>query len=194
MGYANDLVRLLRPLGFYSFEEGSFSLAELQALGSALDALDAHAQAGQRESIVMTAAGEGLERMLALFRSPTIAQSIEAKRAAIAGFLRIGGDSFTLAALRSCLSACGVTCRLEETDTVNRVVVSFPEIMGVPEGFEQARTIIEDILPCQLEILYFFHFCTWGETMRYGLTWGDLGAMTWRGWRHYYEGSPDPAM
>ena len=65
---------------------------------------------------------------------------------------------------------------------------------NVPEGFELARTIIEDILPCQLEILYFFHFCTWGETMRYGLTWGDLGAMTWRGWRHYYEGSPDPAM
>ena len=194
MGYTNDLVRLLRPLGFYSFEEGSFSLAELQALGGALDALDAHTQAGQRESIVMTATGEGLSKMLSLFRSPTIAQSIEAKRAAIAGFLGIGGDSFTLAALRNCLSACGVTCRLEETGAVNRVIVSFPDIMGIPEGFEQAQMIIEDILPCQLEIVYFFHFCTWAETMRYGLTWGDLGAMTWRDWRHYYEGSPNPAL
>ena len=40
MGYTNDLVRLLRPLGVYSFDAGSFSLAELQALGGALDALD----------------------------------------------------------------------------------------------------------------------------------------------------------
>ena len=63
MGYANDLVRLLRPLGFYSFEEGSFSLAELQALGSALDALDAHAQAGQRESIVKIGRASCRERV-----------------------------------------------------------------------------------------------------------------------------------
>lgn len=187
MGYTNDLVRLLRPLGFYSFEEGSFSLAELQALGGALDTLDEHAQAGQRESIVMTATGEGLDKMLSLFRSQTIAQSVEAKRAAIAGFLRIGGDSFTLAALRNCIAACGVTCQLDETDTVNRVMISFPGIMGIPEGFAQAQTVIEDILPCQLEIMYFFRYCTWGETMAYGLTWGDLAAMTWHDWRHYTQ-------
>ena len=187
MGYGNDLVRLLRPLGVYSFDEGSFSLAELQALGSALDALDEHAQAGQRESLVMTAVGEGLDKMLSLFRSPGIAQSVQARRAAIAGFLRIGGDSFTLAALRSCLAACGVTCWLEETDTVNRVTVSFPGVMGVPEGFAQAQAVIEDILPCQLEIVYFFRYCTWGETMAYGLTWADLGTMTWHAWRHYVQ-------
>ena len=41
MGYAEELVRLLRPLGVYSFQEGSFSLGELQALGGALDAAQA---------------------------------------------------------------------------------------------------------------------------------------------------------
>ena len=98
MGYANDLVRLLRPLGFYSFEEGSFSLAELQALGSALDALDAHAQAGQRESIVMTAAGEGLERMLALFRRAS-KPSAPPSRA-------FSGSAATALRSRRCEAAC----------------------------------------------------------------------------------------
>ena len=40
MNYADELVSMLRPLGVYSFQEGSFSLAELQALGAALDAAD----------------------------------------------------------------------------------------------------------------------------------------------------------
>ena len=187
MGYTNDLVRLLRPLGVYSFDAGSFSLAELQALGGALDALDEYAQAMQRESVAMTATGEGLDQMLSLFRSRTIAQSVEAKRAAIAGFLSVGGDSFTLAALRGCICACGVACQLDETDAGSRVVVSFPGIMGSPEGFAQAQTVIEDILPCHLEIVYFFRYCTWGETMEYGLTWGALNAMTWHDWRHYTQ-------
>ena len=43
MGYANELVRLLLPLGVYSFAEGSFSLGELEALGAALDEMDAKA-------------------------------------------------------------------------------------------------------------------------------------------------------
>lgn len=185
MGYADALVRLLRPLGFYSFDAGSFSLAELQALGSALDALDVSMQQGQRETLVATAQGEGLDCWMSLFRGSAAYAGVEARRAAIAAFLRIGGDSFTLSALRGCLAACGVACQLDETGQVNRVTVSFPGIMGEPEGFAQARAVIEDILPCQLEITYVFRYCTWGETMAYGLRWADVAAMTWRDWRHY---------
>lgn len=190
MGYADDLVRLLRPLGFYSFERGSFSLAQVESLGAALDSADTYAQRLQRESIVMTAEEEGLDKMLSLFRNETSAKSVRAKRAAIAGFLQIGGDSFTLAALRKCLSACGVTCQLEEKEQAGHVRVSFPYVMGVPEGFSGAKRIIEDILPCHLGIEYFFHYCTWGETMDYGLTWADVGQMTWVQWKHYTE-NPD---
>ena len=68
MGYAEELVRLLRPLGVYSFREGSFSLGELQALGGALDAAQAKLSRMQRESIPATAEDEGLDRMEALFR------------------------------------------------------------------------------------------------------------------------------
>ena len=41
MSYGNELIAMLRPLGVYSFREGSFSLAEMQALGADLDQADA---------------------------------------------------------------------------------------------------------------------------------------------------------
>ena len=187
MSYTNELVSMLRPLGVYSFREGSFSLAELQALGEALDEADAVLAGNQKESIVMTAQNEGLSRWEALFRSKTPERAVEARRAAIAGFLAIGGDSFTLAAINACLNACGVSCVVEEKGEVNHVKVRFPGVMGVPDGFLQMKTVIEDILPCQLGIEYFFRYCTWQETESYGLTWEDLSAMTWHGWEHYCE-------
>ena len=119
MSYGNELVTMLRPLGVYSFREGSFSLAELQALGAALDEADASFSKAQKETIVLSAGDEGLSRWEALFRSRPPAKTIEARRAAIAGFLRISGDSFTLAALNRCLCACGVACSVEETGEVN---------------------------------------------------------------------------
>lgn len=154
MRYAEELTRLLLPLGVYTFAEGSFSLGELQALGDALDALYAHAQAAQRESIVMTAEGEGLAQMEQLFRHRAAAQD--------------------------------AACRVEETG-VNRVRVSFPDVMGIPDGFARMQVIIEDILPCQLEISYYFRYCTWAETMRYALRWRDLNAMTWHAWRVFRQ-------
>ena len=190
MNYADELVSMLRPLGVYSFQEGSFSLAELQALGAALDAADEAFGAAQKESIVMTAQDEGLSKMEALFRSKPPAKTVDARRAAIEGFLRISGDSFTLAAINACLTACGVRCVVEEKSAVNQVRVRFPGVMGVPDGFSQMKTIIEDILPCQLGITYWFRYCTWQETQDYGLTWADLNAMTWHEWETYHE---DPA-
>ncbi len=187
MSYADELVGLLRPLGVYSFREGSFSLGELQALGAVLDEADAALSAAQKETIVMTAEGEGLSRMEALFRSRPAAKSIAARRAAIAGFLQISGDSFTPLALNRCLRACGVACQVDEVGRVNHVRVWFPGVMGRPEGFLEMKTIIEDILPCQLGIEYWFRYCTWQETEDYGITWGKLDTMSWYGWETYCE-------
>ena len=192
MNYADELVSMLRPLGVYSFQEGSFSLAELQALGAALDAADEAFGAAQKESIVMTAQDEGLSKMEALFRSKPPAKTVDARRAAIAGFLRISGDSFTLAALNRCLCACGVACSVEEIGEVNHVKVWFPGVMGIPDGFSQMKIIIEDILPCQLGITYWFRYCTWQETEQYRLTWGALNAMSWTAWMLYHEGPVEP--
>lgn len=189
MSYGNELIAMLRPLGVYSFREGSFSLAELQALGAALDEADASFSKAQKETIVLSAGDEGLSRWEALFRSRPPAKTVEARRAAIAGFLRISGDSFTLAALNRCLCACGVACSVEETGEVNRVKVWFPGVMGIPDGFAEMKIIIEDILPCQLDIFYDFRYCTWQETEKYGLRWADLGSMTWMQWMLYHEGA-----
>ena len=192
MSCTEELIALLRPLGVYSFREGSFSLGELQTLGKALDELETWAQTAQRESIVLTAQAEGLERMEALFRHGAVEQDTEARRKAIAVFLQIGGDSFTAAALNRCLRACGVPCTVEETGEVNRVKVWFPGAMGVPEGFSWMRAVIEDILPCQLGIFYWFRYCTWQETEQYRLTWGALNAMSWTAWMLYHEGPVEP--
>ncbi len=192
MSCTEELIALLRPLGVYSFREGSFSLGELQALGKALDELETWAQTAQRESIVLTAQAEGLERMEELFRHGAVEQDTEARRKAIAVFLQIGGDSFTAAALNRCLRACGVPCTVEETGEVNRVKVWFPGVMGVPEGFSWMRAVIEVILPCQLGIFYWFRYCTWQETEQYRLTWGALNAMSWTAWMLYHEGPVEP--
>lgn len=189
MGYAEELVRLLRPLGVYSFREGSFSLGELQALGGALDAAQAKLSRMQRESIPATAEDEGLDRMEALFRYCAGLKDTQARRAAIAAFLQFGGDSFTLQALNRCLQTCGVFCRVAETGKPEHVRVWFPRQMGIPDGFAQMRVIIEDILPCQLDIFYDFRYCTWQETEKYGLRWADLGSMTWMQWMLYHEGA-----
>lgn len=192
MSCTEELIALLRPLGVYSFREGSFSLGELQALVKALDELETWAQTAQRESIVLTAQAEGLERMEELFRHGAVEQDTEARRKAIAVFLQIGGDSFTAAALNRCLRACGVPCTVEETGEVNRVKVWFPGVMGVPEGFSWMRAVIEVILPCQLGIFYWFRYCTWQETEQYRLTWGALNAMSWTAWMLYHEGPVEP--
>lgn len=190
MSYANALVHILQPLGVYSFREGSFSLGELQALGDALDGAQAFAEAAQRESVLLTAEDEGLSKMEALFRGHSTSDTVESRRAAILAFLQFGGDSFTPAALQSCLLACGVECLLTEVG-VNHVRLSFPGVMGEPEGIELFRIIADDLLPCQLQIDWFFRWCTWGETEDYGFTWGTLADMTWDEWRHYTEGTSE---
>ena len=47
--------------------------------------------------------------------------------------------------------------------------------------FEELRAIIEDILPCHLEIEYVFWYVTWERLERLFNTWGDIeaGGYTW---------------
>lgn len=73
---------------------------------------------------------------------------------ALAALLRIGGDSFTLAAINDNLKGCGLNAVASETGTPGEVEVCFPEVPGIPDGFAEMKAIIEDILPCHLEIRY----------------------------------------
>ena len=152
MGYSGHLRELLRPLGVYELSPSSLSGAELEALGSGLDSLSARLDYVERESALSTAQGEGLDRREALFARTPVHYSTELRRKAIAALLRIGGDCFTLTDINNTISGCGIKALVQEKEQFGYVRVIFPDVAGIPEGFEQIQEIILDIIPCQLNV------------------------------------------
>ena len=176
MGYTEDLVRLLRPLGVYSFAEGSFSLGELQAMGFGLDGAEAILDEGRREASVLSASEAGLARWEALMGYLPAAASLDARRRAAAAMLRIGQGRFTPAAIADTLAGCGVDVAVVE-EGPNRVGIRFPGLRGIPTGVEQMKVIIERILPCHLEIGYRYAWLIWDELEAF--TWDFAEGFTW---------------
>ena len=100
--------------------------------------------------------------------------------AALAALLRIGGDSFTQGEINNTISGCGLPAWVAEAG-VNQVEVSFPGIVGQPEGFEEIRQIVEDILPAHLEIVYRFWYLIWSLLENKFPTWRSIEilGMSW---------------
>ena len=161
MSHAEYLRDLLRPLGVYNLE-APFNGGELDAQGAALDGAMARIEEVQRESSLTTAEGWGLEKTASLLVRRPVATDPRKLAAALAALLRIGGDSFTLAAINDTITGCGIPAVVKETGT-GQVAVSFPGVAGEPEGFPELKTIIEDILPAHLGIEYDFWFLIWRE-------------------------------
>ena len=181
MGYCDYLKNLLRPLGIYDLSDRSLSASELEALGHGLDGAEAAIDYAERESALSTAEGEGLDRWEALFANTPVHYSTELRREAIAALLRIGGDSFTLSAINDTISGCGIKALVQEKEQFGYVRVIFPDVAGIPEGFKQIRTIILDIIPCHLEVEFYFRYLTWAECEAAGYTWAavEAAAHTW---------------
>ena len=61
------------------------------------------------------------------------------------------------------------------------VEVYFPDVPGIPDGFDEMKKILEDILPSHLEIQYKFWYITWALMEERFDTWGDIEAIspTW---------------
>ena len=179
-GHGDYLRQLLAPLRVYRLE-GTANGGELDAQGAALDAVQTRLEDTQREMLVSTAEGRGLEAIEALLARRPVAGSLKRRREALAALLRIGGDSFTLAAINDNLAGCGLNAVASETGTPGYVEVRFPDVPGIPDGFEEMRQIIEDILPCHLEIEYVFWYVTWERMEALFDTWGDIeaGDYTW---------------
>ena len=180
MSYADYLRELLRPLRVYELE-GTANGGELEAQGAALDEAGGTLEELQREMHLTTAESWGLERMESLLTRKPVADTSERRRAALAALLRIGGDSFTLAAINDNLKGCGLNAAASETDTPGVVEVRFPDVPGIPDGFEEMRAILEDILPCHLDIRYVYWYITWAMMEEKFDTWGDIEAIgpTW---------------
>ena len=174
------LKELLRPLGVYRLE-GTINGGELEAQGQALDGVAEALDAIQREMLLTTAEDAGLEAIERLLSRRPVAGTAEGRRAALAALLRIGGGSFTLAAINDNLAGCGHNAVASETGTPGTVEVRFPDVPGIPDGFEALRAIIEDILPCHLAVEYVYWYVTWEELEERFATWGDLEQLnlTW---------------
>lgn len=177
--YEAYLIRLLAPLGLYDLS-GVNNGGELAALGAALDEVSALLETVEREVMLDTAEDAGLTRREALFARKPASTTAEERRAAIAALLRISEDSLTPAAINDTLSGCGIRARAEETESGGLRVV-FPATAGVPEAFEQIEKIILDILPCHLNVEFYFRYMTWAECEAAGYTWEQVeaAAHTW---------------
>lgn len=181
MSHGDYLRNLLAPLGVYDLE-APYNGGELDAQGQALDGVDAGQEELAREADLTTAEDWGLERVASLFMRRPVASTAKRMRTALAALLRIGGDSFTVEAINDTISGCGVHARVDETDTPGTVEVYFPNIPGIPEGFEEISKIIEDILPAHLLIQYIYWYITWEELERKISCWQDIEdrQLTWR--------------
>ena len=171
MRYSDHLRTLLRPLGVYDLSTGSLSGSELDALGHGLDGLSGRLDYVERESALATAEGEGLDRREALFARTPVHYSTELRRQAIAALLRIGGDCFTLTDINNTISGCGINALALEKDRFGYIRIIFPDVAGIPEGFEQIKEIILDIIPCHLEVEFYFRYLTWADCEAQQYTW-----------------------
>ena len=182
-GYSDFRRDFLRPLGIYDLSPGSLSNSELEALGSGFDGVSQRMDYVERESALSTAEGEGLDRMEALFARTPVHYSVPLRRQALAALLRIGGDCFTLTDINNTISGCGIKAVAQEKEQFGYIRIVFPEVAGIPEGFEQIRDIILDIIPCHLDVEFYFRYLTWAECEAFGYTWAIIHERehTWHG-------------
>ena len=178
--YEAYLRNLLAPLGVYDLAESSISGAAVCALGAGLDTVSGRLAVVEREALTATAESEGLARREALFARRPAAYTAADRRAAIAALLQIDGDSLTPGAIDATLRGCGIKARAIEMGN-GQLRVIFPEVGGEPEGFDQIRKIILDILPCHLGVEFYFRYLTWQECEDAQYTWAQVEAAehTW---------------
>ena len=148
--YEQYLIRLLAPLGLYDLR-APHNGGELAALGGELDSVSGLVELVERESLLATAESEGLDRREVLFAHKPAAVTQEDRREAIAALLRISEDSLTPEAINDTLTGCGIRAE-----------------------FDQIRKIILDILPCHLEVEFYFRYLTWAECEAAEYTWDEV--------------------
>ena len=190
MTYYDYLCRLLEPMRIYRTERGTLSGAELYAAGAALDGVDGAMEYAEREGVLQTAEGEGLARREKLFSRCPVNVSTALRREAIAALERINTDSFTLDAINSTLSGCGIKALAEETEKKGTVKVWFPNTVGVPEEFSQVESIILDIIPSHLLVEFYFRYLTWLECEAQGFTWRIVEDAKHHTWESFERAVP----
>lgn len=173
MAYAEYLKNLLAPLGIYDLEKGSISEAMVYAAGQALDQVEQSMERTERESLVATALEEGLERRETLFaraacgrdggRSPGGHYRPDADRR---GQPDPGGHQPDHQRLRTSRQGPGGGHRPSAGDLSGH--------RRRAAGFDEIEKIVLDILPCHLEVEFYFRYMTWAECEEAGYTWASV--------------------
>lgn len=181
MKHEQYLTQLLQPLGVYNLDRGSINRGELAAYGVQLDRCLEELEHAIGEMNLLTARDSGLEAVESLLPYHPASESPEMLGKALAALLRIGGDSFTVAAINDTLAGCGASAVALEGEQPGYVEILFPEIRGIPDSFERMQKILEEILPCHLEITYRFWYNNWGDLSRAFSAWGNpaLAGKSW---------------
>ncbi len=182
MAYADYLRRLLHPLRVYAMAEDSFSGAELEAIGTAMDEVFAERAEQLRQTLIPTATEEGLALWEQLMHYAPVSATMEDRRKALAALMAISWDGFTPAALSAAVLGCGVNCTITETGPCAPLELRFPGIYGRPQPWSRAKWILESLLPAHLELIYLFRWITWAQTHEKKLTWGQVSQKTWYQW------------
>lgn len=172
MGYYEHLKELLSPLGLYKLDSGA-GMAELRAVGAALDGVYDALEELEREALPTRAAGYGLEAYEELMPFAPLAADSSGRGEALAALMRIDGMGFTPGALRSSIAGCGIGAEISESGP-ETLLVTIVNTRGVPEDFSLVKERIEQILPCHLEVEYRFIYTTWSELMALIPDWQEL--------------------
>lgn len=173
MTAADRLLRLLVPMGVYSFDSGTYSLGEIKAVADLVDRAKSDLSDIEKNCFLLTASDEALKTYGQLFGFGLPADDL---RQTINVLLNISGDGFTLEAINAAIAECGINALvLEKGGGV--LIVRFPGVMGVPEGYELMAAVINNILPAHLAVEYLFQYLTWEQSA--GLTWQQAEQYTW---------------
>ena len=180
MSYYDYLRDLLRPMRLYELDEGYGSI-ELEMEGIAFDALFEAVEISERESVLQKAESFGLRGFEELFPSFERAEDLNGRRETIRGLMRIDGHSHTLPALRGIVECFGIDMDIVESPGLDLVTISFPGVDGSPECFAQIRWLVEEILPCHLEVRYALTRTDWNALESRNFTWAiiESAALYW---------------
>ncbi len=175
MGHLDYLTDLLEPLGVYDLDS-TFNRGELVAVAQVLDDVMEEVETLQQEMSLATACDWGVERVAELLSVSPVSSSTAERVEAFAALLRIGCDSCTLEAINDTVSGCGINACVTELTAPNCVQVSFPDVKGIPASYDEAKAIIDDILPAQVSATYYFWYQDWEA----------LESMDWEGAENGY--------
>ncbi len=153
------LQNLLAPLGLYR-SHAPFSGAEVKMAARALDALFDGVSDLEQEAFPDSCSSWGLTQWETLLFGRAQSGDVASRRQALRALLNISGDGLTVDSLNEALYGSGTWAQVSET-APDVVTVSFPGQPGVPDEFERKRELIEEILPCHLEVRYRYWYMSW---------------------------------